>query len=250
MKRPTQAYTPEFKEVAVKRIKGGQSVSAVCKERGLGDQTLRHWIKAAEGKLNGTGGRIVTPEEMELSRPRAENLKLKQENGILKNDGVLRKGCSVKHAWIDGQGKSYSLSEMCGVLDVGIGGYRAWTRGGQPDRQRLTDRRLPALIWAIHAELKNAHGSPRMLRDLRTGGFSASKERVERLMRENQIHARHKRRDKVRRTRGMVCRWRRTCLPDTSVPGELDQRAASAKTGRMKSSFWQTKNRGNLRTSI
>jgi hypothetical protein len=48
---------------------------------------------------------------------------------------------------------------MCGVLDVGIGGYRAWTRGGQPDRQRLTDRRLPALIWAIHAELKNAHGA-------------------------------------------------------------------------------------------
>jgi len=44
-----------------------------------------------------------------------------------------------------------------------------------------------------------------MLRDLRTRGFSASKERVERLMRENQIHARHKRRDKVRRTRGMVC---------------------------------------------
>ena len=65
----------------------------------------------------------------------------------------------MKHAWIDGQGKSYSLSEMCGVLDVGIGDYRAWTRGGQPDRQRLTDRRLPALIWAIHAELKNAHGA-------------------------------------------------------------------------------------------
>jgi transposase len=84
MKRPTQAYTPEFKELAVKRLKGGQSVSAVCKERGLGDQTLRHWIKAAEGKLNGAGGRIVTPEEMELSRPRAENLKLKRENGILK----------------------------------------------------------------------------------------------------------------------------------------------------------------------
>lgn len=85
MKIPKQAYTAEFKELAVKRIKGGQSVSMVCKELGLSDQTVRNWVKAsAEGKLNGAGGRVVTPEEMELSRLRAENLRLKRENEILK----------------------------------------------------------------------------------------------------------------------------------------------------------------------
>ena len=57
----------------------------VCKELGLSDQTVRNWVKAAaEGKLNGAGGRVVTPEEMELSRLRAENLRLKRENEILK----------------------------------------------------------------------------------------------------------------------------------------------------------------------
>ena len=85
MKIPKQAYTTEFKELAVKRIKDGQSVSTVCKELGLSDQTLRNWIKAAtEGKLSGAGGKVVTPEEMELSRLRAENLRLKRENEILK----------------------------------------------------------------------------------------------------------------------------------------------------------------------
>ena len=85
MKIPKQAYTIEFKELAVRRIKDGQSVSQVCKELGLSDQTVRNWIKAAaEGKLNGAGGRVVTPEEMELSRLRAENLRLKRENEILK----------------------------------------------------------------------------------------------------------------------------------------------------------------------
>ena len=85
MKIPKQAYTTEFKELAVKRIKDGQSVSMVCKELGLSDQTVRNWVKAAaEGKLNGAGGRVVTPEEMELSRLRAENLRLKRENEILK----------------------------------------------------------------------------------------------------------------------------------------------------------------------
>jgi len=85
MKIPKQAYTAKFKELAVKRVKDGQSVGTVCKELGLSDQTLRNWVKAAaEGKLNGAGGRVITPEEMELSRLRAENLRLKRENEILK----------------------------------------------------------------------------------------------------------------------------------------------------------------------
>ena len=85
MKIPEQACTIEFKELAVKRIKDGQSVSKVCKELGLRDQTLRNWVKAAAaGKLSGAGGKVVTAEEMELSRLRAENLRLKRENEILK----------------------------------------------------------------------------------------------------------------------------------------------------------------------
>ena len=85
MKIPKQAYTTEFKELAVKRVKDGQSISTVIKELGLSDQTLRNWVKAsAEGKLAGAGSRVVTPEEMELTRLRAENLRLKRENEILK----------------------------------------------------------------------------------------------------------------------------------------------------------------------
>ena len=67
MKIPKQAYTTEFKEL------------------GLGDQTLRNRVEAsAEGKLKGAGSKVVTPEEMELSRLRVENLRLNRENEILK----------------------------------------------------------------------------------------------------------------------------------------------------------------------
>ena len=85
MKLSKQAYTAEFKELAVKRVRSGQSISAVTKDLGLSDQTLRNWVKAAaEGKLNGAGSRVVTPEEMELSRLRAENGRLKRELEIIK----------------------------------------------------------------------------------------------------------------------------------------------------------------------
>ena len=83
------------------------------------------------------------------------------------------------------------------MLDVSISGYRAWKRGGAPGRKRLTDVQALAIICAIHVELKGAYGSPRMVRELRLRGFTAGKERVERLMRENGIRTRHKRRYKV-----------------------------------------------------
>ena len=84
-KIPKQEYTAEFKELAVKRVKGGQSAGAVAKDLGLIEQTLRNWVKAAAaGKLNNPGGKVVTPEQMELSRLRAENIRLKRENEILK----------------------------------------------------------------------------------------------------------------------------------------------------------------------
>jgi transposase len=53
-----QAYTTEFKELAVKRVADGQAVVATTKELGLGEQTLRNWVKAAAaGKLKGAYGK-------------------------------------------------------------------------------------------------------------------------------------------------------------------------------------------------
>lgn len=102
----------------------------------------------------------------------------------------------MKYAWIDKQ-REFPLTEVCAILDVSVSGYRSWQRGGRPNRKRLTDTQMLALIQSIHAELKGIYGSPRMVRELRDRGFPASKERVERLMREKDIRARHKRRYKV-----------------------------------------------------
>lgn len=85
MKVQKREYTAEFKELAVKRVKSGQTAGAVAKDLGLIEQTMRNWVKAADaGKLNVAGGKAVTPEQMELSRLRAENAKLKRECEILK----------------------------------------------------------------------------------------------------------------------------------------------------------------------
>jgi transposase len=81
---PKQEYTVEFKDQAVKRAQE-VGVGVAARELGLVEQTLRNWFKAAAaGKLNGAGAKPITPEQMEVSRLRAENVKLRMHVDILK----------------------------------------------------------------------------------------------------------------------------------------------------------------------
>ena len=84
-KIPKQEYTAEFKEQAVKRARE-VGVGPAARELGLVAQTLRNWVKIAAGggQLTTPGAKSVTPEEMELSRLRAENARLKMHVEILK----------------------------------------------------------------------------------------------------------------------------------------------------------------------
>jgi putative transposase len=60
----------------------------------------------------------------------------------------------VKYAWIDSVPSEATLRELCAVVDVSVSGFRAWKRGGTPNRKRLTDVQMVAVMRAIHAELK------------------------------------------------------------------------------------------------
>ena len=96
----------------------------------------------------------------------------------------------MKYPWIDAQRHKFPLHDMCEVLTVSICGYRAWRRGGKPDRTRLTDPQAVALMKNIHAEVKASYGSWRMHRELQGLGQRIGLRLVERLMRENGIRAR------------------------------------------------------------
>ena len=85
LRLPKQSYTDEFKRQAVKLVEDGQRPAAVAKQLDISEQTLGNWRKAAKaGKLGKASGKPITAEQMELSRLRAENLRLKMEMEILK----------------------------------------------------------------------------------------------------------------------------------------------------------------------
>lgn len=85
MTKTTRArYTLEFKQEAVRLVEGGQSIAAAARTLGVVEQTLFNWVKAQrEGKLSGADSKVVSAEQMEISRLRAELARVKMERDIL-----------------------------------------------------------------------------------------------------------------------------------------------------------------------
>jgi len=82
---PKVAYTLEFKLEALRRVRSGEAVRKVAREIGVPEQSIRNWVKAqTEGKLGSVDGKRITSEQIEISRPRAENARLKMEMEIVK----------------------------------------------------------------------------------------------------------------------------------------------------------------------
>jgi len=85
MERAKRAkYTLEFKQEAVRLVETGQTLAAAARSLGLVEQTLHNWVKAArQGNLRGAEKKLVSAEQMEISRLRAELARVKMERDIL-----------------------------------------------------------------------------------------------------------------------------------------------------------------------
>lgn len=82
---------------------------------------------------------------------------------------------------------------MCRVLKVSRSGYYAWRTRPESPRTRA-NRRLVSEIRAVHEASRKNYGSPRVFEELRERGHTAGRHRIARLMRENGIRGRRRRR--------------------------------------------------------
>jgi putative transposase len=93
--------------------------------------------------------------------------------------------------------KQYPVSISCDVLEVSASGYFVWQRrrdAGRPGPAgRHSDEALLAHMRAIHAEVKQEYGWPRMHKELLARGIRVGKERVRHLMQQHGIKAKTKR---------------------------------------------------------
>jgi putative transposase len=99
----------------------------------------------------------------------------------------------VRFAFIQAEKARWPIEVQCEVFEVSRSGDYAWTRRPASPRA-VEDAALIVEIKAAHRTGRCAYGSPRVHRELCARGRRIGKKRVERLMREEGIVARPKRR--------------------------------------------------------
>jgi len=94
---------------------------------------------------------------------------------------------------MQGTQNCFSISELCQALGVSRSGYYKNKNKTLSIREQENSKIIETIKEIRKERFKAAYGSPRMTVELRKRGFSASENRVARLMRKAGIKARHKR---------------------------------------------------------
>ena len=105
----------------------------------------------------------------------------------------------MKFRLIDREKHWHSVEALCRALRVSRSGYWAWVRR-RPSARNLGDSMLLADVRGIYGDGRGNYGSPRIHDELKKEGTLCGKKRVERLMRQNGIKAKHKRKYKPQST--------------------------------------------------
>lgn len=93
------------------------------------------------------------------------------------------------------------MALLCELLAVSKSGYYDWqSRQSQPGPRALQDQMLRARIKAIHEKSRRTYGSPRVRAALLQAGERHGRNRIARLMKEQGLFGRQKRRWRVRTT--------------------------------------------------
>ncbi|WP_319531352.1 IS3 family transposase [uncultured Cohaesibacter sp.] len=177
---PNSHFTEEFKIEAVKQItERGYSVAEVSERLGVSSHSLYAW-KKRYGKPN---SEIKAPDAQaaEIRRLKQELARVTEERDILKKaNGVLRKGCKMKYAFIAQHRPEFSIRAMCRCLSIHPSGFYAWLK--QPLSNRaLEDLRQTDLIRQVWDDSGKVYGYRKIHDDLLDMGESSCPNRVARL---------------------------------------------------------------------
>jgi putative transposase len=99
----------------------------------------------------------------------------------------------VRFVFIRAEKVFYPLTMLCRVLEVSRSGYYAFEKH-VPSARENSDRQLAVEIREVHQRSRRTYGSPRVHRELRSRKRPVGRKRVARLMREEGIVGRRRRR--------------------------------------------------------
>lgn len=105
----------------------------------------------------------------------------------------------MKYQFIAEHAQDYAVRRQCQALEVAESGYYAWLKS-KPSTHQQADEQLLQEIQAIYQQNRRLYGSPRIHAELQKRGWSCSRKRVARLMRQVHLRSVRQRRRRVQTT--------------------------------------------------
>jgi transposase InsO family protein/transposase len=190
-------YPQEFKAdaVALYRSRPGATIKSVATDLGVNTETLRNWIRAADGRRPGSHStpRAASPApagdsaEAELAAARKRIRELEEERDILLQGGpVFRRGDALvtRFQFVADHQRRFGVKRLCTILGIARSSFYYWRRTAEARAARqAADAKLAARIQVVHRESDGTYGVPRVTAELRDSGQRVNHKRVARLMR-------------------------------------------------------------------
>ncbi|MGY4828076.1 IS3 family transposase [Sphaerotilaceae bacterium SBD11-9] len=192
-----RTFSREFKLEAVRLVtERGVAVAQAAKDLDVHENVLRKWVRELRDEPQDAfpGNGKQKAQDAEIARLRKELAKLKMERDILKKGrGLLREGVDVKFGFVAKHRGAWPVNLMCEALGVSRGGFYAWLT--RPKSQRsLSDEVLGAQVHQSFVRSDRTYGARRVWHDVLEQGQTCGLHRIERLMREQALRARPRRR--------------------------------------------------------
>ncbi|WP_425591118.1 IS3 family transposase, partial [Brucella inopinata] len=204
-------FSREYKLEAVKLVRArGVSVAQMVRDLDVHENVLCKWGRECGSNpvqaFPGHGQ--MKPEQLEIERLRKEVAKLKAERDILNEAGEaidpvnrllggtpqpLCEGRDMKFTFIAKHRSIWPVAWLCEALGVSRSGFHAWLNRS-PSRHARYDEALLEKIKISFKDSDRTYGARRVWHDLLAEGLSCGLHRIARLMRDNALRARPRRR--------------------------------------------------------
>jgi transposase-like protein len=176
-------YSKIHQQQLVKLYSGGHNITNLCNKYNIPRSTLYHWIHQY-GEVKASNRELITAQHLYLLEKRIQRLTI--ENEIWKKcDCTITSPLSQKLESIERLYEEYGVHACCRVLEVWRSTFYHYLfrRPGQTLIQK-EDEMLNPVICNIFEESKGRLGAKKIRILLMAKGYTASTERISRLMKE------------------------------------------------------------------
>ncbi|MGL5550659.1 MAG: IS3 family transposase [Culicoidibacterales bacterium] len=180
-RKPRTTYSQEFKQQIVSLYESGKPRAEILREYELTASAFDRWVRQNKATGSFKEADNKSAEQLELEKLQKEVKQLRMENDIPK---ASRADYGTKIDIIRNNTHKYSVSAMCGVLNIARSTYYAELQ--KQTKEQETDE-VEVLVKQLFNQSRGIYGTRKIKQELSKLGYCVSRRRIGKIMQANKL---------------------------------------------------------------